>query len=100
MSYELSFAPEFFTGEELYPAPTDEPRSLLEAIVSLPDETFREVCLATGLTTPELADFYVQSEMAPFELLEHARRVDSCSNLSVPVEVWLDEGGFYTVEVY
>ena len=36
----------------------------------------------------------------PRTVLEKVRETDTCSNLDSPVHVWIDEEGFYGVDVY
>lgn len=98
MSYGLSFSPEFYYGEGYdycnLPPQTDQPKSLLQALVSMPTNEWERYCDEVLRTDPD-------TDMALVEAMTMAREtVNTCSNLTTPVEVWLDPDGFYTVRVY
>lgn len=107
MSYELSFSEEFYTDES-FPYDTrssDKATTLYQAIITLQDrdvETFRQACVEAGLVDSDISlDIIGHSETLPVELMTYAReQVNTCTDLSSPVEVWLDEGGYITVRVY
>jgi hypothetical protein len=109
MSYGLSFAEDFFTGNtdgigevdirELYPV-SKRPQCVVQALVSMeahqPGEFRRMVKKALGysLTKGQPAD-----ETVFYELLEAVRKYDRCDSLKSPIEVYVCAGGYY-VTVY
>ena len=101
MAFELSFAEDFFSGTE---SPenidvTERPTSILQGLVSWyynDIETFKEM-------VKEVLNFNVPDylpERLPYALLDKARLINTCTSLESPVSVWLDDGGYYTIEVY
>ncbi len=94
MSYALSFAPEFFRGK--VPAkkmkPSDRPTSVYQAILSLTDEQWAS--LARNQFGVEPNDLDVE------HVIQRVIETDTCRNLDAPVEVWIDQAGFYSVLVY
>lgn len=99
MSYELSFSPEFFHGEfgEEGVEVTDKPRSVLEALYSLEISTVK--LIMKDVLGIDWQENYLPEDIFRLLLLQ-IRKVNTCSNLSTPVEVWIDELGDYTIEVY
>lgn len=94
MSYALSFAPEFFWAEVPVEKirPSERPRSVYQAILSLPDE--RWAALARD-------EFGVEPDHLDVEtVLQRVIETDTCRNLDPPVEVWIDQGGFFSVLVF
>ena len=109
MSYGLSFSEEFFTGTELMEniEISERPTSILQALVSwahLNKEEFINMLNHACHISPITLEFYTNCRVLPedvfYDLIEKIRRVDSCTNITVPVEVWIDRSGFYTVKVY
>jgi hypothetical protein len=97
MSYELSFSEEFYCGPDEYHSGESflnaegQPYTLLSAIRAMSKRDYARACKANGLH-PDYAD--------PYELVIKAREHDSCANISVPVEVYLDADGNHSVKVY
>jgi len=96
----LNFTPDFFlaTGEpyertDLALNRTGKPFSLYSALrMALEDNDFRTHASETfGVRSSDLTAEY---------LLDKAREVNKCGTLSTPVDVWLDEEGCLSVEVY
>lgn len=97
MSYELSFAPEFFFAEgEPYdggPEHGDRPTTVWGAIM-------------LAMEDPEqLADFAAilgckPEHVSPEALMDNVAMINTCSNLNSPVRVWLDSYGDVTVKVW
>ncbi len=102
MAYSLSFSEAFFTGDgeyDYYEMPQSErPTNVLQAIISQPREWQLLVAVDVLGCKPENAEFYVDSESFPADVLDRIREYDTCDDLSSPVEVYLDE--FYSVTVY
>lgn len=107
MSYELSFAEDFFTGcfvidendiRTLYPI-TTRPQSVIQALVSLEKlrpSYFRSMVkdvLGYSLTEGQPVD-----ETVFWDLLEKIRAYNTCDDLTPPIEVYVDE--HYSVTVY
>lgn len=99
MAFELSFSPEFFFAEgEPYdggPEPSERPISVWNAIESMrvlhPDQW------------EELAQevFNVEGKFLTEEtVLEKIQETNTCRDLTSPVEVYIDEEGYFSVEVY
>lgn len=96
MSYELSFAPEFFYGDgdvpfEELPA-SDRPTSVAQALMSLSEATWAALARDVFDVEPQQLDLAT--------VLDHVLTTNTCRNLDPPVEVFLDAEGFYTVLVY
>lgn len=99
MAYSLSFGPEFFMSDgEPYdgasePNSEGNPTTVCAAIVAMSDDAWNEMC----------ADVFPSADpehITPDMVLEQIQQVDTCSNLSSPVEVWIDADGYHTVKVY
>ena len=121
MSFELSFSEDFFTGDaESYgsdPLP-GRPRSILEAIETMSLNERRELVdeladawepasgrllrVQTGIDVhgDHRDDIWIQCESFPWDILAIAREVDTCDQLSSPVTVYLDSGGWVGLDVY
>lgn len=95
MSFELSFAPEFFIGPydlEGIEFDKDRPTSVYQAIMVMPDKEWAELARAV---------FGVEMGMLEIDtVIDKIREVDSCTDLRSPVEVWIDEIGCYSLLVY
>jgi hypothetical protein len=93
MAYSLSFSPEFFcVGDRDSIRPSGRPTSVYQAIVSMRADTWAQIASDVFCVEPDRLD--------PWTVLEKVRRTDTCSNLDSPVHVWIDEEGFYGVDVY
>lgn len=94
MAFSLSFSPEFLLGTEESDVieRSDRPLSVLQAIVSLTEQQraaiAREVC---GCDEKALSDDLI---------LQRVMETDTCTDLTPPVEVWIDSEGFHTVLVF
>ena len=94
MPFSLSFSPEFFLGtdEPEMIERSNRPLSVLQAIVSLTEEQRAEIAREVfGCETEELS-----AEL----ILERVQKTDTCTDLSSPVEVWIDDEGFQSLLVY
>jgi hypothetical protein len=98
----LSFSEEFFTGSgdvDVYDiAPSDAPTSVLQAIISLDRET--QIDIARDVLGSDCPGLYVDSESFPFDVLDKIRETDACDDCTPPVRVYVDEEGFYSVDVH
>ena len=97
MPYELSFSPEFFmlpdeNNGSKYPH-SDAPYSVWGALMAMDDEEWAEMCedVFPG-ANPE----YVDCDMVMTQIYQ----VNTCGDISSPVDVWIDEEGYHTVLVY
>ena len=106
MSYTCSFSPEFWLAEgepydrsDLALNSLGQPVSVYSAIlVALKNDTMRSALLElVGIDT---ADTILDDETIADELFTRAQDVNTCSNLSTPVRVWLDSDGWVEVAVY
>ena len=95
MAFDLSFSPEFFTG----PFDLDggefnkeRPTSVYQAIQAMDDERFEEMAREVFDCEPDFVDI----EM----VLSQIRETNTCRDLRSPVEVYIDEDGYFSVEVY
>ena len=100
MSYELQFDESFFFAEG---EPDDssvpikeQPVSVWEAILAMkqnePKKWEHMAC--------EVFDMPSDLYLAESTVMDKIRETNSCSNLNSPVQVWVDEGGYFTLSVY
>jgi len=95
MVYSHSFSPEFY-GDIYEPGePTSRPTTVAQAIVSMKElERDRWDRMAEEV-------FGVYGEhLSEDVVLEKILETDTVSNLTSPVEVWIDEDGYYTLLVW
>lgn len=93
MSYSLSFADEFFVHDEIDSIrPSKRPVSVYQAILSIKGDTWREIAREVFDVPPD--------GLTPEAVLDKIIETDTCSNFDVPVEVWIDDEGYYSVRVY
>jgi len=98
MAFDLCFTDEFLFNEgEPYDwfEESNEPTSLWQAIVMMQ--------LSDPVRWGQLADEHFGcsgKHLAPSSVYELAKKTNTCTDLVPPVEVWIDENGFYTVKVY
>lgn len=105
MAYELSFSPEFFLGEgepydrsDLCVNRKGKPTSVWSAIAMMAQEEPQNwKNMAKEVFDLPQKDAHLLMAEA---VLDKIRETNTCSNLSSPVEVWIDSDGTYTVEVY
>jgi len=94
MAFSLSFSPEFFDGidtPELIEC-SGCPLSVLQAIESLSREQRAAIARDVfGVDAADLSDDLIQQQVL---------KTDTCTNLTSPVEVWIDREGFHTVLVH
>jgi len=93
MPCSLSFADEFFVDGDIDAIePSDRPTSVYQALLSMSDDTWNRVARDVFDADPERLD--------PLAVLDRVRETDTCSHLDTPVEVWIDEDGWYDVLVH
>lgn len=97
MAYELSFSPEFFIGPHDLDGSIDfenleRPTSVYQAIQAMGDERFAEMAREVFDCEPDFVDV----EM----VLSKIQETNTCRDLRSPVEVYIDDEGYFSVEVY
>jgi hypothetical protein len=99
MAFDLSFSAEFFFAEG---EPYDRSGNAV-------DDQGRPISVWSAINMMEEAAwsnmaydvFGCEAEyLTPEAVLDRIRKTDTCSNLTTPVKVWIDEAGFYRVEVW
>ncbi len=93
MAFELSFSPEFFVApHDLDGVPFDKKRpvSVLQAIKSMSDEDWK-------LMVEEVFD---GNEPGVDQVMKKIQETNTCRDLRSPVEVYIDDEGYHSVEVY
>lgn len=94
MAYELSFTSDFF-GDCYNSAKPDEgcnPITVCEALMAMPEQDWADMCRDVFDCEPE----FVELDTALQKVIE----TNTCSNLDSPVEVWIDDEGFWTIQVF
>lgn len=95
MAFSLSFTSDFFIGPydlEGAEFDRDRPTSVYQAVQVMSDEEYEELAKEV---------FDCESEfLTPEAILQKVQETDTCTDLKSPVEVWIDEEGYYTVLVY
>jgi hypothetical protein len=95
--FELGFSPEFFFAEsEPYDGGygvQEEPWSVWMAIHAMSEEDYARMAYEVfGESDPKM--------VTPEMVMDKIRKTDGCANLTVPVEVYIDSGGWHSVFVY
>ena len=93
MAFSLSFADDFYVPEDLDAVEsTLRPTSVYEAILGIREEQWKEMCRDL---------FKCKSESVDADMvMSKIRETNTCTDLTPPVEVWVDDEGWYTVDVY
>ena len=97
MAFSLSFADAFYMIEgddELSPDDMEgrTPVTVYQALLAMDDETWEEMAKDVFNCDPDCLD----RDM----VIEKIRETDTCSDLTSPVSVWIDDEGNFTIEVY
>lgn len=93
MAYSLSFTPEFFVGPydlDGIEFDKDRPTSVYQALVVMDTEDYLEMSEEVF----GVEDIDIETVMSKIE------ETDLCRNLDSPVEVYIDEEGYYSIYVY
>jgi hypothetical protein len=98
MSYELSFSSEFFfaEGDDHFGGETERPTTVYSALKSactLKPEWWQEMCQEVF---PNVKPDRVDINM----VMDKVRETNSCRDIRSPVRVYIDDAGWYSVEVY
>lgn len=96
MAFDLSFSPEFFFQEgepydrhDLAINEEGNPISLWSAIEMLSDSELESISKVLNVQS-------ISSEM----IISQIEKVNTCSNLNSPVEVWVDKNGYIKIKVW
>jgi len=93
MSYSHSFSCNFYyDADENAPDKSKYPTSVAMALRSMPKKRWNEMCKDVFHCKPDFVDIDT--------VMDKIMETDTVSNLSSPVEVWIDSEGYYTIEVY
>lgn len=99
MSFSLSFSPEFFLAEgepydraDLAVNAKGKPVSVWSALGMMPEEQWAELAREHYGLEPDMLERET--------VLDTIRETDTCTDLRVPVEVWIDPEGYYCVKVW
>lgn len=103
MAYDLSFSPEFF-GDIYESQSTDlsKPTNVADAITNFWEsnkEGFKEYVEEYFPEYASHVDSYLPEGLM-LEIMDKIRDVNTCGDISSPVDVWLDPEGWYTVDVF
>lgn len=93
MSYGLSFSDRFFYSEQPEQTQCSErPTSVYQAVLSMREEAWQQVARDV---------FHADSQRLDLDtVMDRVCQTDTCSDLSSPVDVWIDPEGLHTVAVY
>lgn len=99
MAFSLTFSPEFFLAEGEpydradYAVNSDgKPVSVYSALCMMPADEWESIASDLFGLTHEM--------LTPEAVLDLIRETDTCTDLTSPVEVWIDAEGDYRVLVY
>ena len=96
MAFELSFSEDFFYGPYDFDGiefDKEKPTSVYQAIHVMSDEDY-------ALVAKEVFDCDDPDKIDTGMIMSKIRETNSCTSLSSPVEVWIDEQGYHSVLVY
>lgn len=107
MAYDLSFSPEFFLAEgEPYDRQDfslnaeGKPLSVWSAIEMMRLEPRGPIRNEWDKLAKDIFGLDNAGYLSPETVLEKIKETNTCSNLTVPVRVWIDSAGDYAVYVY
>ena len=104
MAMDLSFAEPFFTGNgecELYQVqPSEKPTFVYQAAISLPKEELIEIGEKVFSKSKKDAELWAESLKCPFDIVNKVRETDRCDDATIPVTVYLDHDGYYSLTIY
>jgi hypothetical protein len=96
MAYALSFAEDFFWGDPDIPPETlpasDRPNSVYQALVSLNAHEWKDLARDVFGVDPD--DLTIDAVITRIE------ETNTCSNLEPPVEIHIDQEGWYRLLIY
>jgi len=93
MSFTLSFAEQFYYPEDMEQVKTSKrPTSVYQAVLRLSQEKLTAIAQEVFDVDPQRLDVGM--------VMEKIRQTDTCTTLSSPVAVWIDEEGDFQVQIY
>jgi len=92
MPYELSFTEDFFGDPYAEQEKSRRPTDVCQALFSMPRRRWNRMCRDVFGCKPE----YVDLDTVLLKIFE----TNTCSGGSSPVGVWIDDEGYYTVDVF
>jgi hypothetical protein len=93
LTHALHFSGDFLCHDDPESiGPSERPISLYQAIVSIENETWRDLARHVFGVAPD--------RLTVDTVLLKALATDTCDNPVSPVDVWIDPDGFYTVFVH
>jgi len=94
MAFELGFSESFFWGDDEDERYTkrQRPTNVASALVSMSQHNWKRMCKQVFNCEPA----YVDIETAIAKIQE----TNTCTDLTPPVEVWIDKEGYWTVKVW
>jgi len=95
MAFDLSFSPEFFVGPyDLDGGDFDKerPTSVYQAVQAMSDEDYATMAREVFNCEPDFVDVGM--------VLTKIQETNTCRDLRSPVEVYIDDEGYHSVEVY
>ena len=97
MSFALSFSERFYITEDCDSLTPEDfkdnkrlPTTVYQAILAMKETVYVEMCLEVFGCVDVDCDV----------IMDKIRETDTCSDLSSPVCVWIDEEGYFTIDVY
>lgn len=91
MAYGHSFTAHFY-GDPYNATPSDQPATVADALASMPDDQWDDMCRDVFGCAAEFVDVDT--------VLERIIETDTVSSFQPPVTVWIDGDGDYTVLVH
>lgn len=93
MSYGLSFSRQFFYPENLESANvSSQPQSVYQALVAIQRDTWESLASNVFGVASDRLDVHT--------VMDRILETNTCTYLTSPVEVWIDDQGEYRVEVH
>ena len=95
MAFGLSFADDFFQqegDEQVEPETITRPTSVYQALAAKPEDWWNELASEVFDTDGGILDIET--------VIEKIKETDTCGDMSSPVDVWIDDEGWFTVDVY
>ena len=98
MAFSLSFSERFYITEDCDSFETKDfqgdsarlPTTVYQAILAMEEEEYQDMC----------KEVFGRRDVDTDDIMTKIRETDTCTNLSPPDEVWIDEEGWHTVKVY
>jgi hypothetical protein len=72
----------------------ENPDTVYDALYNMPDAEWEQMCV--DIFGSDRKDIRIDID----DVMEKIIETDTCGNLDSPVSVWIDEEGYYTVDVW